>query len=144
MSLLPRFGHTNATIFISQFTDGDILARAVRDGQAVYVDKPMYFSDARAPDAMDHHCRQVEAAIEPAREKTRMLLRRVEICQVFPISASILPFPRNPSFYPQKPRTNVKAPPLRFSTNTSIEFRSCTDISDVTYFPEKSGTAALR
>jgi len=161
MSLLPRFGHTGATILISQSRDGDMLARgvqalgyqvtrgsssrgavgglvalirAVRQGKAVVVavdgpqgprevckpgvvriaqktgvplfpvgvavshrfvfkktwnqtyiplpfsrqvvvvDTPLYFSETHNLEEMDTDCRRVEAALQEARNKARLLL----------------------------------------------------------------------
>jgi lysophospholipid acyltransferase (LPLAT)-like uncharacterized protein len=42
--------------------------------QVVFVDRPILFSETDDPGAMDRHCRRVEAALQEAHEKAKMLL----------------------------------------------------------------------
>ena len=42
--------------------------------QVVLVDRPVFFPKVEGPEAMEHHCRQVEAALWKARKKAKELL----------------------------------------------------------------------
>jgi lysophospholipid acyltransferase (LPLAT)-like uncharacterized protein len=47
--------------------------------QVIFVDRPILFSETHGPGAMGRHCRQVEAALQEAHQKARMLLEGVDI-----------------------------------------------------------------